>query len=142
MKKLRVTVEGKVYDVLVEVLEEGAKATRPTVPTAANPLETAALSFVAPAPVRAPVSAPAAAPAPVPAAAPATSTGIPSPLAGKVVSIDVKIGDTVKEGAQVATIEAMKMNTYIFAPKTGRVVSIHANAGEGVEEGTILLRID
>ena len=142
MKKLRVTVEGKVYDVLVETIEEGTKAAPPLVPTAAKPLETAALSFGAPPPVRvvvvAPTPAPEAAPAPV-----ANGAGaIPSPLAGKVVSIDVKVGDTVKEGAQVATIEAMKMNTYIFAPKTGRIVSIHANPGDGVEEGTVLLRME
>ncbi len=133
MKKLRVTIEGKVYDVLVEILEEGSKAAPPVQPTAARPLETAAMSLPAPA---APVAAPAA-PAPV-----AQGAGdVPSPLAGKVVSIDVKVGQTVEEGAQVATIEAMKMNTYIFAPKAGRVESIHANPGDGVDEGTVLLRL-
>lgn len=138
MKKLRVTIEGKVYDVLVEILEEGGKAAPApsSVPTAARPLETAAMSFPTPAPV--------AVAAPAPAAKPAAASGagdVPCPLSGKVVSIDVKVGQTIEEGAQVATIEAMKMNTYIFAPKAGRVESIHASAGDGVEEGTVLLRI-
>jgi biotin carboxyl carrier protein len=139
MKKLRVTIEGKVYDVLVEILDEGTKAAPSPVPTAARPLETAAMSFPTPAPVTAAVVAPA------PSAAPAAVAGgagdVPSPLAGKIVSIDVKVGQAVEEGAQVATIEAMKMNTYIFAPKSGRVESIHANPGDGVEEGAVLLRI-
>ena len=136
MKKLRVTIEGKAYEVLVEILDDGTKAAPPISPTATLPLETAAMSFGAP--------APASAPAPVPAAPVAAAKGagdVLSPLAGKIVSIDVKVGQTVEEGAQVATIEAMKMNTYIFAPKSGRVESIHANPGDGVEEGTVLLRI-
>ncbi len=66
---------------------------------------------------------------------------MPSPLAGKVVSIDVKLGQTVEVGAQVATVEAMKMNTYIYAPKSGAVSAILVNPGDGVEEGTALLRI-
>jgi biotin carboxyl carrier protein len=134
MKKLRVTIEGKVYEVLVEVLEEGSAPTpaAPPQPTATRPLETAAQAIPAPA-----TPAPAAAPAPAPSGA----TDVPSPLAGKVVSVDVKVGQTVEEGAQIATIEAMKMNTYIFAPKAGRVETIFAQAGDGVEEGTVLLRL-
>jgi biotin carboxyl carrier protein len=62
-------------------------------------------------------------------------------LAGKVVSIDVQIGQTVEEGAQVATIEAMKMNTYVNAPKAGRVTAISVKAGDSVEEGATLLVI-
>ena len=142
MKKLRVTVEGKIYDVLVEILDEGSKAAPLIAPTAAKPLETAAMSFGVPPPAR--IAAPSPTPAAEAPAAPAAKGAgdVPSPLAGKIVSIDVKIGDTVTEGAQVATVEAMKMNTYIFAPKTGKVISIHANPGDGVEEGAVLLRID
>lgn len=130
MKKLRVTVEGKVYEVLVEILDETA----------------AAAPLAAPAPV-APVAAlvssppPQAAPRPAAPTASAGAGDIPSPLAGKIVSVEVKVGDSVAEGAQVATIEAMKMNTYIFAPKAGRVEAVLVSAGDGVEEGTVLLRI-
>jgi len=133
MKKLRVTVEGKSYDVLVEILDAG---TPPAAAVAASP--------AAPAPVAsASISVPVAAAAPAPARAAATGGpgDVASPLAGKLVSIDVKVGQAVEEGAQVATVEAMKMNTYIFAPKTGKVSAILATPGEGVEEGTVLLQI-
>ncbi len=124
MKKLRVTVEGKAYEVLVEVLDE--------------------VSTAAPRPaVSAPVSAPVAAAAPV-SAAPKVAAGagdVVSPLAGKVVSIDVKVGQSVAAGAQVATVEAMKMNTFIYAPAAGQVAAILVNPGDGVEEGSALLRI-
>ena len=138
MKKLRVTVEGKTYHVLVETLDEGA-------PTAAShaPL---------PATVTAPAAAPAqngvapSAPTPVavaprPASAAAGPGAVRSPLAGKVVSVDVQSGQTIAEGAQLLTIEAMKMNTYIYAPKSGRVENLLVNAGDAVDEGQPLLDI-
>ncbi len=127
MKKLRVTVEGKVYEVLVEMLDEGSPAS--------------------PSPTPSPTNRPAATVTASVAAAPASATvaggagDVPSPLSGKVVSIDVKTGQTVEEGAQIITIEAMKMNTYVFAPKAGRIDAILVNAGDGVEEGSPLLRI-
>jgi len=124
MKKLRVTVEGKVYEVLVEILDEGTQTAAP-IPVAQTNV----------AQVTAPVSAP------VIARASATPGDVVSPLAGKLVSIDVKLGDTVAEGAQVATIEAMKMNTYIYAPKAGKVTATLITPGDGVEEGTVVLRI-
>jgi len=129
MKKLRVTVEGKAYEVLVEILEEGQQSAAPVSTPVAAPVTSAS------------VSAPAAAPKPAAKPAVAGSGDVTSPLAGKLVSIDVKQGQTVTEGQQVATIEAMKMNTYIYAPKAGSVSAILANAGDGVEEGSVLLRI-
>jgi glutaconyl-CoA/methylmalonyl-CoA decarboxylase subunit gamma len=129
MKKLRVTVEGKVYEVLVEVLDEGAPSAHPPIAAANNG---SPVSTPAPAPV-APVA---------PRSSPTAGAGdVTSPLAGKVVSIDVKTGDTVAEGAQLVTVEAMKMNTYVFAPISGRIGAILVNAGDGVEEGAVILRI-
>lgn len=133
MKKLRVTVEGKVYEVLVEVLDEGAATSAPVARPEAPALTPAPLS-----------AAPITPPAPVPRPAPAATAGandVSCPLSGKLVSIDVKIGQAVAEGAQVATIEAMKMNTYIYAPKSGSVAEILATPGDGVEEGAVLLRL-
>jgi biotin carboxyl carrier protein len=126
MKKLRVTVEGKVYEVLVEILDEGTQTAAPM----PMPVATANVAPVAPA-------------APVSKASinPAALGDVVSPLAGKLVSIDVKLGDTVAEGAQVATIEAMKMNTYMYAPKAGKVTATLVTPGDGVEEGTVVLRI-
>lgn len=135
MKKLRVTIEGKSYDVTVEILDDPTAAAQlPAVPRAAASLAPAPASAAAPAAVSS-------APVPAPAAAAPGAGDIPCPLTGKVVSIDVKVGDRVNEGAQVATVEAMKMNTYIFAPRSGQVTAVLVNAGDGVEEGTALLRI-
>ena len=127
MKKLRVTVDGKAYDVLVEILDEGVH------PAPAG-------SAKHPAHVEsAHVSAP-----PVASRSPAGTAGpgsVPSPLAGKVVSVDVQRGQRVEAGAQLLTLEAMKMNTYVFAPATGTVKEILVGAGDAVEEGQALVKM-
>ena len=126
MKKLRVTVDGKAYDVLVEILDEGDSPSRP----AAHPAHVESAHVSAP---------PAAAANRTPTSA---ATGdVPSPLAGKVVSIDVKLGQKVEAGAQLLTLEAMKMNTYVFAPAAGTVQEILAAPGEAVSEGQVLVRM-
>ena len=128
MKKLRITVDGKVFDVSVELLDQVSSTTAAPVPAAAS----------APA-ASAPVAATAPAPAPAPAAAGAGD--IPSPLAGKVVSLDVAPGTAVKAGDQIMTLEAMKMNTIIYAPSAGTITSFCVNAGDTVQEGQPLAKI-
>jgi biotin carboxyl carrier protein len=97
MKKLRITVGGKTYDVTVEVLGDD-DAGRPQ----AAPIARAA---AAAAPVPLPASAP-----PPPAAAPRHSTmagAVTSPMAGTVKAVQVKVGDTVREGQVVVILDAM-----------------------------------
>lgn len=130
MKHLRITIEGKTYEVDVEILGEETEPRRSpsAAPARARPASAA------------PVAAPA---APAPAAAPSAAAAgdVVSPLAGTVVSVDVKIGDTVAAGAPVVTLEAMKMNTIVNASAAGTVSAIHVQAGQAVEEGKPLLTI-
>jgi biotin carboxyl carrier protein len=117
--------------VTVETLDEEG-GTAPAAPPAARP---AAPAAAAPAP---------AAPAPAPAATAPVAGGagdIVSPMAGTVVSVDVKVGDTVAAGQQVVMLEAMKMNTPIQAPQGGTVASVAVQAGATVAEGQVLLSL-
>ncbi len=66
---------------------------------------------------------------------------VTSPLAGKVISVDVNPGQDVTEGQQLLTLEAMKMNTFVYAPQAGKVAAVHVNAGDAVEEGAALLTL-
>jgi len=127
MKNLRISVDGKSYDVTVEVIGEEAAAAAPRAPRAAA----------------APVAAPVAAPAPAPAAAPAAAGAgsVPSPLSGKVVAIDAKPGASVNEGDTLMTLEAMKMNTFVTAPAAGTVKDVLVNVGDAVEEGQALVNL-
>jgi biotin carboxyl carrier protein len=132
IKKLRVTVDGNVYDVTVEVPEENA-----TAPVAAPP-----------------VSAPAAPVTPTPTAAPPTTLpvsahvrsgagpgDVASPLAGRVTAIIAQPGQDVKENDHLLTLEAMKMNTFVFAPKSGKVSEVLVAVGAAVEEGQVLMKL-
>ncbi len=125
MKKLRVTVDGKTYDVSVEVLGTEGAAPVASAPRPMSPAQ-------------------AVAPAPAPIAPKQVSPGagqVLSPLAGKVVSIDCKVGDTINSGTKVITLEAMKMNTEVIAYVNGTVKSISVNAGDSVEEGQLLVTL-
>ena len=134
MKKLRITVDGKVFDVSVELLDQVSSTT-----AAPAPAPVAAPAPAASAPVAAPAPAPSPAPAPAPAAAGAGD--VPSPLAGKVVSLDVAAGAPVKAGDQILTLEAMKMNTIIYAPASGTLTAFCVNPGDTVQEGQALAKI-
>ncbi len=130
MKRLKVTVEGKTYEVEVEILDEGAAAS-----PAPRRVSSGGSSRVA-APVAAPKPKAA---APAPAAADGGAVG--SPLAAVVVSIDVNVGDVVEEGQKLITLEAMKMNTIVAAPAAGTVKAVLVKAGDGVEEGQALIEV-
>ena len=121
MKKLRVTVDGKAYDVLVEILDDHGTTEHPAHVESAH------------------VSSP---PVKAPTASTSSAAGdVPSPLAGKVVSVEVKPGQKVAAGAQLLTLEAMKMNTYVFAPAAGTVEAILVAPGDAVAEGQALVKI-
>ena len=124
MKKLRITVDGKVFDVSVELLDQVSSTT----------------AAPAPAPVAAPAPAASALVA-ASAPAPAGAGDVPSPLAGKVVSLDVAAGASVKAGDQILTLEAMKMNTIIYAPASGTLTAFCVNPGDTVQEGQALAKI-
>jgi biotin carboxyl carrier protein len=116
MKQLRITIEGKTYDVAVEITDEGT-------PQTSTPAPVAAAAAAAPAPVTA---------APVTAAAEGDVT---SPLAGVVQAVEAAVGTAVTEGQLVITLEAMKMYTSINAPGAGTVTAIHCKVGDAVDEG-------
>ncbi|HWH29270.1 MAG TPA: carboxyl transferase domain-containing protein [Mycobacteriales bacterium] len=62
-----------------------------------------------------------------------------APTAGLVVQVDVRPGDTVAGGQQLAVVEAMKMQFPVTAPGAGTVTAVPARAGSGVAEGDPLV---
>ena len=71
--------------------------------------------------------------------APAGTIAVPAPMQGKVVAISVASGDTVPKGAQIAVLEAMKMEHVVTATASGRVQSIAAVPGDVLFEGAALV---
>ena len=64
-----------------------------------------------------------------------------APLAGKVLSIAVAVGDVVDEDDEVLVIEAMKMETVVYAPAAGRVTALRVSVGDQVDEDDPLAAI-
>lgn len=79
-------------------------------------------------------------PAPQPRAS--VAGAVKSPLPGTVMSITVKVGDTIKIGDKVGVLEAMKMENDIRSSVEGTVKQILVNVGDTVLEGTDLLVIE
>ena len=125
MKNYTITVNGSVYDVVVE---EGATSGAP----------------VAAAPA-APKAAPKAAPAPAAAPAAGGAAGkikIEAGAAGKVFKIEAHVGQAVKKGDAVVIVEAMKMEIPVVAPEDGTVASINVAVGDAVEAGALLATLN
>jgi len=129
IKRLRITINGEPFEVEAEVLDETGN------PASDHPAGPASVPMAASAPVAAPVMAQA------PRSSPAVSGSgkIPSPMSGKLVSFAVKVGDSVAVGDELATVEAMKMNTYVYAETGGKVIELLAQPGDGVEEGQAIM---
>lgn len=64
-------------------------------------------------------------------------TEVKAPLTGNIVSVMVKVGDRVKAGDVLLTLEALKLENEITAPVSGTVVQI-ANPGDFVETDQVL----
>lgn len=62
-------------------------------------------------------------------------------MPGKIVSVAVKEGQSVKEGDVVCILEAMKMENELRAPKEGVIKKVHVSAGSNVEREEILMEI-
>ncbi len=65
-----------------------------------------------------------------------------SPMPGKIVSVAVKPGASVKKGEPLLTLEAMKMEHALTAPFDGKVVELKAKAGDQVVEGAMLVKVE
>lgn len=128
VRHLKITVEGKIYDVVVEDVTEDAGSTFYQSPSAG-------VTPPRPAPV------PSAPTAPVPAPAAGGPGEKVAPLAGIIIEVAVNVGQQVNAGDKVAVIEAMKMKTVVSAHKQGKVTNIAVKVGDAVEAGQPIVTI-
>jgi len=127
--KLRITIDGKVYEVEVEVAE----------PEPLHP------GYVPPA---AQTRVPAAKPVPAPPVQPSTapvadeSKVCRSPIAGVVVRVSAQVGQTIQVNDVLLVLEAMKMETVITSSLAGKVARVNVNAGDAVQGGQVLVEFE
>ena len=114
MKIYKVKVNGKLYEVeLEEVSEVAGSVSAPVAPV--KPVESKPVSSGA--------------------------NTIKAPIAGKVLKISVKVGDTVKKGQSVAIVEAMKLENEIPSAFDGTVKAILVKEGDMVESGNAIVEL-
>ena len=126
--KLNITIDGKQYEVDVEVAE----------PEAPGAPRTVSGFNIASAPVRA---TPPAAP-PVDAAPVNDDRVCRSPVSGIVVRVAAQVGQSLQPGDILVVLEAMKMETNITAPSAGKIAVIKVNQGESVQAGQVVVEFE
>lgn len=129
--KLKITIDGKTYEVDVEASEP--EPPKPVLPPS---------YMIQPGAARVPA-------APAPAAAPGGSSGpvdedkvCRSPINGIVVKVLAQAGQQIQPGDTLLVLEAMKMETNITAPMAGKVSKINVNAGDSVQSGAVLVEFE
>lgn len=64
------------------------------------------------------------------------------PLTGKIIGVNVKPGDVVKEGDVLCLLESMKMENPILAPVNGTITQVEVAADQVVKPGEIIAIIE
>lgn len=132
MKKFKVTVNGKSYEVDVEELGTAV----PAAPVTPAPAPVAAAS---PAPTPAPAaSATSAATQAAPKEPiPDSAVVVKAPMPGKISAIKQESG-SVTRGSVILVLEAMKMQNDIPAPQDGTLTEVRVAVGDNVKTGDVL----
>jgi len=133
--KLKITIDGKAYEVEVEVTEEDRQTGPPGTYYGG---------------ATAPVTLPPVAPLPA-AGIPAPGSGdvvadedkvCRSPIAGLVVRVIAQPGQQVEVNDPLLVLEAMKMETNITSPVKGKIKAMNGSAGEAVQINQVLVEFE
>lgn len=116
MKKYRIKLNNKVYEVEIEEVTGGSGETATTI-TQERLVQAHSLAQ--------------------------SSAGITmeAPMAGSILSIAVNVGDIVKKDQVLLILEAMKMENEICSPVDGKILSIGVVKGDSVNAGHVLVQI-
>ena len=136
MKNFKYTINGNVYNVVVNSIEDTTAEVEVNGTLYKVELEKQEKKEIK-RPVQAPVH-------PISRPAPEVSgKGIlRSPLPGTIVDITCKVGDSVKKSQKLIVLEAMKMENSINSDRDGVVKEIKVNQGDSVLEGADLVIIE
>lgn len=124
MSKYRITLNSEVYEMEVELIEEGSAPIKTEAVPAVRNTET-----------------PAAQKAPVQADSASADGTVVSPMPGTIVQLMAAQGDKVSKGQPILVLEAMKMENEITAKKDGVLSELRVAEGQTVAGGEILFTI-
>ncbi|MBW1659257.1 MAG: acetyl-CoA carboxylase biotin carboxyl carrier protein subunit [Deltaproteobacteria bacterium] len=70
------------------------------------------------------------------------ATEVMVPMVGKIVSVEVKPGDSINENDPIVILEAMKMEMPVPSPASGTVKEVLVNPGDEVEADKVIAIIE
>ena len=130
--KLQIAVDGKTYELEVEVVEDDAFPRHP--------------NYGPYTPIPATVQS---SPMPSAKAQPEASEAnveeakvCRSPVAGVVIKVNVQVGQEIKTDDLIMVLEAMKMETNVTAPGSGKVKNIKVQPGDAVKMNQVLVEFE
>ncbi len=65
-----------------------------------------------------------------------------SPMPGKIMKVNIKVGDVIEAKKTLIVLEAMKMEYSIKVPESSKVTKVLCAAGDQVKEGQVLLEVE
>jgi len=71
-----------------------------------------------------------------------SKTKIVAPIPGVVLSLDVKVGETIKVGDRLLVLEAMKMENNIVSEKTGTITALNVAVGQQVLQNETMIELE
>jgi len=119
MSKYKIRMNGKEYEMEVELADGSNSAPVKPAPAKAAPVKTSETK-----------------------SAPASEGAVISPMPGTILRVNDKEGDKVKAGDSVVILEAMKMENDITSPKDGVVKSLYVSQGQTVAKGDSLFEVE
>lgn len=131
--KLQIGIDGKTYEVDIEVLEDDEVSHHPYYGSS-YPLVPATVQTI-PAPAS-------------PAKAQADESAgdedkvCRSPVTGVVVKVNVEEGQVIEENELIMVLEAMKMEANVTAPRAGKVKSIKVAPGDAVKVNQVVVDLE
>ena len=143
MRRYRVTVAGRTYD--VEIEDPRAKPITARVLDEVFIVEVDTASHVAAAALRAaepdPLAPSTGVPPPPAAAGRSDQQVLTAPIPGTITAMSASVGQAVQRGDGLLTIEAMKMFNVIRSPWAGTIVAVHVTIGAHVAQGQLLISL-
>jgi biotin carboxyl carrier protein len=128
--KLKVTIDGKVYEVDVDASEPAQPQ-----PSYIPPMGKAA----------APTTQVPSVPSPAHGGKDAVADEnkvCRSPMAGVVVRVSAQVGQQIQANDVLLVLEAMKMETVVTAVRAGKIAKVNVKAGDSVQGGQVMVELE
>ena len=125
MKRYRITLNGHVYEMGIELIDEDEDQTKPRTEQKKSTEGAFKATFTNEKPGNE-----------------SASMTVNSPMPGTIIDVLVSIGDAVKNGQPLIILEAMKMENEITAPADGVIKELLVEKGNIVASGEALCIIE